>query len=290
MKKLILITFLFGLFVPSYIYAGTVSVTSPKSSIVGDEVILEVRMDPGMDDINALSGEIHIDPSLASLERVYDGNSPVLFWVEEPKVDTAYRHGVSAKNTIIFSGFSPGGIQGKGAVFSFVIKLKAVGNLSFIVQKASLLKNDGQGTPARVSTPESTLQILPGDSNKKIVIEDLVSPEVFTLLIGTSTEIYNGAYFVSFATQDKGVGIDHYEFASTWLLNPGNKDWKEAMSPQILAGKDLYKKIFIKAVDKAGNTEISTVNAPKHYSVEAVGAIIGIILLCVLYFIARLFL
>jgi len=76
---------------------------------------------------------------------------------------------------------------------------------------------------------------------------DATSPEAFRLETGRDPSLFEGKYFLSFATQDKMSGIDYYE------IKEGKRDFKKATSPYLLEDQSLGKKIIVRAYDKAGN-------------------------------------
>ena len=95
--------------------------------------------------------------------------------------------------------------------------------------------------------------------------------------MASSPSIFEGKYFLVFATQDKGSGISHYEaveFRSRnlefkKLLNKALQfitnskfqildSYKTAESPYVLRDQKLRSYIYVKAVDKNGNERIIT--------------------------------
>ena len=118
----------------------------------------------------------------------------------------------------------------------------------------------------------SLKQKLPGENwSKKItfrVMIDATPPEEFKPEIGQDPSIFEGKYFLSFATTDKTSGIDYYEVkeAPKEILRlptgQGKRDWKRAESPYLLEDQYLKSKISVKAVDKAGNERISEIIPP----------------------------
>jgi len=94
-------------------------------------------------------------------------------------------------------------------------------------------------------------QKLPGeDWSKKITYRamiDTIIPEPFELKTSKDPSIFEGKYFLSFATQDKMSGIDYYE------IKEGKRDFKKATSSYLLEDQSLGKKIIVRAYDKAGN-------------------------------------
>ena len=106
----------------------------------------------------------------------------------------------------------------------------------------------------------SLRQKLPGENwSKKITFRamiDTTPPEDFKPEIGRDPAIFEGKYFLSFATTDKTSGIDYYE------VKEGKRDFKKAGSPYSLEDQSLQSTILVKAVDKAGNERISEIIPP----------------------------
>ncbi len=213
--------------------------------------------------INAIEAVVHI-PTGINIQNINTGHSAVLIWIQSPQLDNNAR-------TISFSGISPGGFQGKQDLFSFTGDLTE-GDLSrFQYSAVSAYKNDGSGS----STPVE-ISAIPAE-----IPQDISPPEPFKPVIGSSQDLFNGQRFVSFATQDKDLGVSKYEFASTWLFNPSGGDWQVVTSPQELKSLDLFKKIYIRASDSAGNYRIGEINGPYYYATLIFGTII---IVCVLLF------
>ncbi len=91
---------------------------------------------------------------------------------------------------------------------------------------------------------------------------DTTPPEEFKPEIA---EIEGKKYLV-FSTTDKISGVDHYEIATLnqvgIFLNAKPKiEWKVGKNPYLLGDQNLSK-IFVKAIDKAGNEQISEITLP----------------------------
>ena len=86
---------------------------------------------------------------------------------------------------------------------------------------------------------------------------DATSPEKFQAEIGQDPSVFEGKYFLGFSTQDKTSGIDYYE------VKEGKGDFKRAQMPYLLDDQTLNGKIIVKAVDKAGNEQISEIIPPR---------------------------
>lgn len=242
--KFLLMFIVLGFFaVPGYVSAKTA----------------EVLIDSGRDSINAVEGVLKI-PSGMTITGIQTGRSAILIWLDRPSYDPA-------ASTIKFSGISPGGFQGNNILF--VLEGEWQGSVPNI--KASTLKaykNDGAGTPVAIELSLKGAEMAKDDA----------PPEPFKLSITSAKELYEGQSFLTFLAQDKGTGLARYEFASSWLLPPGNGDWREASSPLPLTSKQLHQRLYIKAIDQEGNYRVSTIGGTYRNIDFLIGIIIGVCL------------
>ncbi|OHA91887.1 MAG: hypothetical protein A3J09_00035 [Candidatus Zambryskibacteria bacterium RIFCSPLOWO2_02_FULL_51_21] len=227
-----------------------------------------IEIDTDRETVNAVEGVVEL-PSGIRIDEIYTGNSAVTLWIVEPAWDRA-------AGRIKFAGLTPGGFRGKYPLFSFSGEFSATDSASIAFRNITALRADGSGTAAPVR-----LRAVPGE-----VAEDATPPEPFDILISKTPETFAGKYFASFVAQDKGTGVENYEYALTWILSPGEGDWQSAVSPLILEDKALFKRIYVRATDKAGNfREIST-HGPYWYPILLISSII---IVCVLLLLRRSF-
>jgi hypothetical protein len=219
MKKFLLILFIFSL-VPVSSAASTVLIEADTYNI----------------SINALEATIQI-PKSVTVTKILDGNSPLIFWVRPAVLD-------KDTNTISFAGITPGGFAGNGTILSIVGDFQVGDYKNITFKEVMALKNDGQGTLGKIKLYAS---------NGADVV-DSVPPEPFKPIISNSPDLFNNKKFLSFVTQDKGVGIDHYEFKG-----------EVVESPVELSLLNLFQKISIKAVDKSGNEIVQSTVGPFYY-------------------------
>lgn len=103
-------------------------------------------------------------------------------------------------------------------------------------------------------------QKLPGEDWSKSIayraMIDAISPEAFGLEIAKDPSIFEGKYFLSFATTDKTSGLDYYE------IKEGKRELKRVTSPYLLEEQKLGKKIMVRAYDKAGNWSEAEIKPP----------------------------
>jgi len=205
--------------------------------------------------INALEGQIVFPVDLLEPKEIRDGNSIVNFWIERPKIESDKIH---------FSGITPGGYLGKkGLIFSVIFQSIQEGSGSIEIQDIKALLNDGKGTKA--NTTISNLQLViskqvPASQPAVVEKKDTDIPETFEPIVTSDPAVFDGKYFLVFATQDKGSGIDYYEIKeSRQKFLKIFKKWVIAESPYVLKDRKLRSYVYIKAVDKAGNERIAVV-------------------------------
>jgi hypothetical protein len=253
MKKIILSAFLFSFFVPTLASAAEIRIDAHKVSVkIGEEFIADVIVNSA-ESINALEGTFSFPADMLTVRRIQDGGSSVNFWIDEPRED--------APGKIVFSGITPGGFSGPNSLaFSILFVATQEGDAPLTTENLRLLQNDGNATEVSSTAVDTVIHIDRGDSRmRKITEADTFPPEDFTPTIASNTSIFDGKYFLVFATQDKGTGIDHYE------VREGAWGWfRKAESPYALINQKLDKDIYVKAVDEAGNERIAIVPAHVH--------------------------
>ncbi len=256
---------------PLITQAAEISFSSPTAVSIGEEILVSLDVSSMAQVFNAVSGNIVI-PKNFSISHIYDGSSVVTVWVERPSVN-------KEENTISFSGITPGGVKGDFKIISFVLKPMSSGSVVLKAENFSLLANDGKGTIIPVKHNSPTIIISKIVKEKVITQDDSFSPELFKPTISRTIDIFEGKNFISFSTNDKGVGLDHYEIASSFIFSPKKESYSITESPVVLSKTQLVKKIFIKAVDRNGNERLVYIAGPYYYY-----GIIGLILAVLLAF------
>lgn len=244
--------------------------TSSAGIQVGDEVIIDVLVN-SLDSLNAIEGSIGFSERALEVLEIRDGNSVINFWIIKPQL--------SGENKIVFSGITPGGFTGiSSRLFSIVFKAKETGEEDIIFEQIKALLNDGLGTAAPVTIRGLKLPINQGDSSISTEqLKDTEAPEYFSIYLSTDNSLFEGKHFIVFATQDKKSGMSHYEAREgKWGL------YKKTTSPYLLKDQSLNKDIFVKAVDNAGNEQISVLRAPNGSKWYGDSSIVNLILLLTL--------
>ncbi|OIP78560.1 MAG: hypothetical protein COZ30_01730 [Candidatus Nealsonbacteria bacterium CG_4_10_14_3_um_filter_36_16] len=204
------------------------------------------------ENINAIEGILRFPADILEFKELNDGNSIVNFWVERPSR--------RVENEIIFSGITPGGfVDKRGLIFKITFLAKNEGNGKLEMQDIKALLNDGKGTAADISVSPLKIIVTSQDLSlpPKKEAKDQEPPESFKPEIARDPAIFDGKWFLVFATQDKGLGIDRYEVSESRKQKIENRRWETAESPYWLKDQKLRSFVYVKAVDKAGNERIA---------------------------------
>ncbi len=282
-RRLVGIAFSVLGFVPfSYVH-GSLLYFDPEEATVyrGDTVTLALRIDTNEaqgECINTIDAVVHYDSSVRAVD-VSRGHSILSIWLEDPIIN-------EDDNTIRFAGGIPGGYCGRIAgdpsltnivaevVFrspGFSVGTGGESNAHVWLDEATqVLLHDGLGSPSALSTRGANIVLLEGagpstdDSWRERVSDDSIPPADFIIELQNYESAFSGNYFITFNTQDKQSGIDHYEVMEEPItdLNAfkwGRADapWITAESPYVLKDQTLNSTIRVKAIDKAGNETIA---------------------------------
>src|SRR3989344_6914240 len=200
-----------------------------------------VEVDTGTEDINALEGTLVL-PEGMSVNEIQTGNSAILVWISSPK---------QVGNAITFAGITPGGFMGTYPVFTISGEFDAQDLERVRFEPINALKNDGSGMSVPVRIPLSPVELK----------SDTEPPEDFTPVVTSDPNVFDGKYFLVFATQDKSSGIDRYE------VREGRWGWfREVESPYLLKNQQLDRDVYVKATDSAGNERVAVLAARVHKS------------------------
>ena len=250
--KIIIFTAVFLFSASSVFAAETFFETKNPEIQLGDKLEAGFFLNTTDEDINAVEGRIIFPEKLIELKEIKDGNSIINFWIERPK---------TSGGEILFSGIIPGGYSGKkGLILSAVFQSIEEGLGLVEVRDIKVLLNDGKGTETGVTTSNLQFAIskqAPPPKPAPLEKKDIDMPEVFEPTVASNPTMFDGKYFLVFATQDKGSGIDHYEICE------GKRQCIIAESPYLLKNQNLDEEIIVKAIDKSGNERIVTLPAQK---------------------------
>ncbi len=247
----------------------------------GDSITADLRIDTDEGEcINTVDATIHYDPSINVVD-ISRGDSILNIWVESPVID-------KEKHTVHFAGGIPGGycgrIPGDPSLTNVILKL-ALQSPGFTIgggdntksprlwldDSSQVLLHDGYGTPATLKLQDATIHLLDTAGSEVLdewrgdVQNDTEQPSDFSITLTRDDFAFNNKYFIVFNSSDKQSGIDHYEvmeepFSEFYTFKWGRADapWIRTESPYILKDQTLNSTIRVKAIDKAGNSRIST--------------------------------
>ena len=211
-------------------------------------VAIGVFVDSEGESVNAFEGEIAA-PETVEIREIADGASFVNFWVERPRIEGS---------RIIFSGIAPGGFLGsRGLLFSFVAYPRALGAIDIGAGHIRMFLNAAEGTPVVSKVAPISLRVVKDSSLPEFSrFVDTEAPEPFVPEVLRDSSVFGGRWFVAFAAQDKGSGIDRYE------VSEGGLPFRTAESPYLLERQRSGGTIIVKAIDRQGNERIAEVRGP----------------------------
>lgn len=220
------------------------------------EYAIEVTINTGADEINAVGGTIDYPTDLLALRDIQYSDSIVSLWIDDPKF--VY------PGKVAFSGIIPGGYRGEGGkIFKLVFTAQKEGRAVVTLNNAQALLNDGNGTSASAASAPFAVTVSPlvGVQAPRVAeVPDADLPESFKPEIARDATIADGKWFVVFTTQDKASGVDHYEIKESSPQGLGLAgDWVRAESPYVLRDQTLRSAVIVKAIDRAGNERVAYV-------------------------------
>ncbi len=248
--------------IPHLSLASVVSLHTDESSVGTTGTFLLTLSIEADQSINTVSLKLPL-PAGVKVQDIYDGNSIINFWVDKPQVNTT-------DNSLSFSGIIPGGYSGKdGQLLTLKVSVseQSIAHFSYDLDHSKVYLNTPTADEDTLIGKSLDLTVIAGQENKKSDITDTTPPEDFSVLISHDTDVAKNLWQAVFATQDKGVGIDHYEVAESWKKTDSFKGlvWHPTTSPYTLHDQDAKSYVYVKAIDKNGNERI-TITQPVHYA------------------------
>lgn len=248
---LVVLTF----FLPLISRAAEIEINTGSSKYdLKETFFVEVYLNTGLENINALEGVISFDSNLALLE-IIDSDSIINFWIEKNVAEKSFQ----------FAGIVPGGFRGTGGkLFTLVFETENSGKTNIILENAAVFLNDGSGTEQKLFGKQKEFTISDKLSlnagQKNLFSSDIYPPESFKPEISKSDSLFDGEWFLVFDTEDKNSGISHYLIKEAkFKVLMFFKSWKIVESPYVLADQSRTSFIAIKAVDKADNEIVERV-------------------------------
>lgn len=265
-----------------HVFGAEVFIEWPKEVGVNQQFQADIIIDTGDEKVNAVEGEFDFQRGFLGIKEISDGNSIVNFWIQRPKL--------TLDNKIIFAGIIPAGYSGKGKIFSVVFKALKKGDAPVDFGNLRILLNDGSGTPVQTSSARALIKISNIKASEEILRvkpADSEPPESFQIYLSNDKNVFDGKWFIVFATQDKNSGINRYEVSEKkqgFLNFFRGLQWTGAESPYLLDDQDLSSDVYVRAFDRAENyrTEhLVSVNPLSWYENWLVWVIILIVIIAV---------
>jgi len=228
-----------------------------ENSPLSNKQLLQIvlRLDSEGEEINALEGRVILPPFLEVVD-IDKSNSIVPLWIEEPQ---------KQGNKVSFAGIIPGGIVASGEpLFTLQLKIfidreaKAV----FKVEDFRVLLNNGKGTSVSTTVEPLTLAINPSEAVPMSTVEEIIDnnpPAQFTYQVVRDANLFDNQWVVIFLAQDKESGIAYYEVQENKEKVIDENKWQKVKSPYLLQDQSRQSYIFLRAVDKAGNYTLATI-------------------------------
>ncbi|MDP1722893.1 MAG: cohesin domain-containing protein [Candidatus Gottesmanbacteria bacterium] len=255
--------FIVLLLIPATSYAAELRLEQQPSSVsVEDTFVTSLFLRTGIDVINAVEGSIRFSSSLSLVDIRLQG-SLVPLWISPPTE--------KEKGVVTFAGVLPGGYQGEGNVLTLVFKAvnKGTARISF-GSDTMAYQNDGNGTSAKLFLSEVSFSIeaSSGIPHTISLEEDTLPPEPFTPVVSSGEPFGLEGRVLIFTTQDKNSGIARYDIARSYYHKEKEKNlsWNLTESPYVFVSGDSTHYLYVRAVDRAGNTRIAVV-PPQEFSI-----------------------
>lgn len=301
-RVLITVLFIVGFITNNAIAAEIFWEPNSQELFLQERFLVTLWLDTQGADINAIAGTIVFPEDKLILQEVHNGNSIINFWIEQPAKAKVEKDGDTAK--LIFSGVVPGGFKGEqGNLFSMLFTTVESGQGEVSVSNQEALLNDGFGTLTQLAADSYKFNITQELASGAGFIEtevDTEPPEPFVVDITQDETVFDNQYFLVFATQDKGTGIKNYEvleisegLTTEKVLEDPTLEWQSASVPYLLDDQNLESYIYVKAVDRRGNSRVQILpprQQPSWYKVYSTPIVISAIIIIgiiIIYFIRR---
>ena len=218
----------------------------------GGMVEIAVILDTAGDTINIVEGSIRIPLDAVAFYSMTEKGAIVPLWLERPAL--------GADGRVVFSGVIPGGFRGKGVLLTLLLEGRRPGVAVIAPVEVKVLRSDGFGTEVSVEAVAATVTISEDAPSIATREEDRPPPEDFAPQVVRNPLLFDGAWTLVFATQDKESGVSHYEVREArW---PWFDRWQTTESPYKLLDQKLSSQIAVRAMDRAGNERTITL-APR---------------------------
>ncbi len=231
------------LFIPGFVQAAEIVVSSYNSVTIGQEVAVDIILRADEIEVNAFGGEVRVEGGEVS--GINEAISDIGLWLESPKV----KEGVVA-----WSGITTGGRTGDIRMFRLYVRVLE-SEVKVLVDNVEVYEHDGNATEVPIAPTVYTIDAVvraeppsPASSEKW---DDTWPPEPFNIDVSYDSTLFEEAPVLLFTTTDKQSGLARYEVA----IDDG--EFAEAASPfEFIEG---ITRARVKAIDRAGNEQVSEI-------------------------------
>ncbi len=240
--------------------AAKVSIDLPEGVIVGQQINVDVFIDPEKTSINSIQAVIKFSEKHFDFVGFSTKQSTIPVWVENPKEKKS--------GEVSFSGVIPGGLDrlydplhSSNSLIP-VVRLffipKEEGITRFSFGEVSVLKNDGLGTPTNVSSIYSETKIVKNlnVNTSEAINEDKNPPVPFSINLIERSLFGRSPKLAVFSAQDNEGGISKYE------VSVGSLSFAEVESPFPLPYRLFSYILTVRAFDYSGNFREQQITIP----------------------------
>lgn len=282
--KTILISIIF--LAPSASFAADLFIQTKNDEYrIGEQFIVSVAViSEEANQINAVDLKFGFSEETLKFISSIERDSIISLFVDRPKMDNG---------VVTLSGITPGGFYGvidpiidpqkllPVKIIDFIFEPIASGRGEITLSDGTLYRNDGSGLPVVFTPWPKILNIKDEIFESKIDLMDETPPLPFEIQVIKDEGIKG--YLLIFNAKDEGSGIDHYE-----IFEEG-RSMAISDSPYVLKNKPPKGTITVRAYDKAGNIQSTSIESPEFPAEKSINifSIIAIIILIVLVLIYR---
>lgn len=259
LNKKIFLSVIVGLVsIPSLVSATTIYFdTKQENLFAGDNIVVDVRVDSGGKEINAVEGKIFLDYTSKNISvgDLSVAGSVFPLWPQKPSLSLNEKE-------ISFVGGIPEGVSSKDSLaFKVIINLEKPGKVTLKTSNFVAYLNDGKGTRDSVITRNFDLEIAPKPEDFEsrsewpdIIEKDQNPPKPFVIYLGQEGSVFDGKKFLAFNTTDDESGLAYYDVIE------GDLSPVRSGNTYVLQEQNKPIKVIVQAYDFAGNVTESIYN------------------------------
>ncbi len=240
------------------IHAASLTVSIPQDPKKGSDIVVDVMLDPEAESINSADVTLSFPSNLLTFSGYSASDSIIPIWIQSPRQDQAGK--------IHFSGIIPGGVdrlydpehpENKNirlVRLLFSVGASGIGTVDY--DSAILLKNDGRGTNADVTTKGTTLTIADAMVTLPTARNNNQVPEPFTITILPRSIFGKTPMLAVFSATGGDGGVQRYEGRFN------SRAFTSIESPYAIPRHIFEGTLTVRAYDFDGDYREQTVSVP----------------------------